>query len=106
MANRYKNNGILASIDPTIACTCPSQSKAVVVHSLFITNLNDASEIKVHIYVHTSIGDTFISKNVRIPVGSTLIIDKPLNLEPSDYVAIYTDIADAADVFVSYLEVY
>lgn len=107
MANRYRNAGIVASTSPTVICTCPPNSKAIVIHSLFITNLDDANEIKINVHVHRSVGDTttYISKNIRVPVGSTLIIDKPVNLEPNDSLYVTSDINSVTDVFASFLEV-
>lgn len=106
--NRYRNAGIVAGTSPTIICTCPPASKAIVIHSLFITNLDDANEIKINIYVHKTIGNTstYISKNIRVPVGSTLIIDKPVNLEPNDTLYVTADFNSITDVFASFLEVY
>jgi hypothetical protein len=105
--NNYKNAGIVAGTTPTLVCTCTPPQKAIVIHSLFLTNLDDINDIRINITVHKSIGNktVYISKNIKVPVGSTLIIDKVINLEPNDYVAVFASAANVTDVFASYLEV-
>lgn len=105
MATNYKNIGVSAATTPTTVCTCNTSQKALVVHSLFIANLDDTNEIRINITVFKSVGGktTFIAKNNKISGGSTLIIDKPINLLPNDYLSVSA--TASADVFASYLEV-
>ena len=62
--------------------------------------------------VTTDGGSTFyhIGKSLRVPVENTLILDKPINLEPSDILRVYADPnpdSSSVDVeaYVSILEI-
>lgn len=107
MANNFKNAGIIVSTPSTLLYTCPSNLKAAVIHALYLTNLNDVAEEKVILEIEDS-STTLKHKilyNVRIPVGSTLIIDKVINLESNDKVYITAAENNMIEAFASLVEV-
>lgn len=79
---------------------CPSSGVASsVLHGLFICNIQ-ATNIKVSVMAYNS----YVVYNVVVPPGSTLEFDKPINLSPSQTIAVTCDTAAGMNVFASVLE--
>ena len=65
---------------------------------------NKDISVKIVVYDDDAVKEWTIGQNIPIPVGSTLILDKPVNLEPSDEVRVKVDAANVGEVFASILE--
>ena len=112
MASTFKNQGATLGVtDSGSFYTAPSGTYAVI-HALYISNHESSSAISVHVKVTTDGGSTFyhVGKGLSVPANNTLVLDKPINLEPSDIIRIYADVlADSstptAEVVASILEV-
>ena len=114
MASTFKNAGMtVASVDDATAnlYSAPSATKAVI-HAVYISNKSSTNEANVDVKVTTDGGSTFyhIGKSLRVPVENTLILDKPINLEPNDILRIVAEVnADSSspdvEVYASILEI-
>ena len=83
-----------------------------VIHAVYISNNSTTNTGVVDIKATTDGGSTFyhVGKGLSVPANNTLVLDKPINLEPNDIIRIYADVlADSstptAEAFASILEV-
>ncbi len=112
MASTFKNQGAALGVtDSGSFYTAPGGTYAVI-HALYISNHETSEAISVNVKVTTDGGSTFyhVGKGLNVPANNTLVLDKPINLEPSDIIRIYADVlADSstptAEVVASILEV-
>ena len=85
--------------------TCPASSEAVV-HALFISNIDGTNEANVTIEVYDSSVTTLfkVGLNLPVPAQSTLVLDKPINLEENDYLKITASANGDIEAVASILE--
>ena len=112
MASTFKNQGATLGVADSGALYTAGSSTYAVIHALYISNHETSSAIKVNVKVTTDGGSTFyhVGKGLSVPANNTLVLDKPINLEPNDIIRVYCDVlADSstptAEVFASILEV-
>ena len=107
MASAFKNAG---QANPTTdgvganVYTAPSNGTAVL-HAVYISNKNPATQAVVDVSATVDGGTTFksIIKGCIIPQNNTFILDKPVNLEANDIIRVVSNVADT-DTFISVLE--
>lgn len=106
MANNFKNAGIAISNTRSTLYTCPANSQSVI-HALFISNINDTINASVDIEITIDGGTTYryIGKKLPLPPQSTLILEKPINLESNDVIALTSSSNGVLEVVASILEV-
>ena len=112
MASTFKNQGATLSAGAeTDFYTAPGGTYSVI-HALYITNKSSTNIGKCDVKVTTDGGSTFfhVGRSLDVDVNNTLILDKPINLEPSDILRVYADPnpdSSSVDVeaFVSILEI-
>lgn len=106
MANTFKNAGVQISTSRTTVYTCPSATQAVI-HALYISNVDGTNSVDVDIEVTVDGGSTYryIGKTIPVPADSTLVLDKPINLEASDILAITASAASDVEAVCSILEI-
>lgn len=85
--------------------TCPA-SKEAVIHALFISNVDGSTSATVTIEVYDSSATTTykIGLNLPVPAQSTLVLDKPINLETGDYVTLTAVVNGDLEAVASILE--
>ena len=112
MPSTFKNAGATLTTTDSGALYTASGSGQAVVHALYITNKSVANQAFVDVKVTTDGGSTFfhVGRSLDVDVNNTLILDKPINLEPSDILRVYADPnpdSSSVDVeaFASILEV-
>jgi hypothetical protein len=109
MANAFKNAGVaLTTTNRTTVYTCPtSPSTTAILHAIYISNVDGANSVDVTVEATIDGGTTYrkIGYLLPIPPNSTLILDKPVNLEGADILAVQASVANDVDVFCSVLEV-
>ena len=112
MPSTFKNAGATLTTDDSGALYTASGSGQAVVHALYITNKSVANQAFVDVKVTTDGGSTFyhVGKGLSVPANNTLVLDKPINLEPNDIIRVYCDVltdssTPTAEVFASILEV-
>lgn len=114
MASSFKNAGATLGIsdgDSAVIYTAGGSATAVI-HAIYISNHSSSNTMKVNIKVTTDGGSTyyFVGKSLEVDVENTLVLDKPINLESNDKIAIYCDphvdsSVPTAECFLSILEI-
>jgi hypothetical protein len=106
MANIFKNAGIEVLAARTTLYTCPVASTAVI-HALYLSNVDGTSPVDADIEITIDGGTTYryIGKTLAIPEDSTLILDKPINLESGDILAITASVANHLEAVAAILEI-
>lgn len=106
MANAFKNAGAEIGTTDTILYTCPA-GKTAVVHALFITNVDGTDPSMVDIKVTIDGGTTYrhIGKTIPVPQDTTFTLDKPINLEAGDKLALKASDAAFIEAFASVMEI-
>lgn len=106
MANSFKNAGISVGTTRTTLYQCPNGATSVI-HALYITNIGINANAAVDIEVTIDGGTTYkhIGKGTPIPLESTLTLEKPINLESGDIIALKASSVDSIEAFASILEI-
>jgi len=106
MANTFKNAGIEVLASRTTLYTCPVATTAVI-HALYLSNVDGTNHVDADIEITIDGGTTYryIGKSLAIPDNSTLILDKPINLEAGDILAITASAIDRLEAVISILEI-
>ena len=105
MANTFKNAGVAVGTSATTLYTAPASTTGII-HAIYISNVDGANDASVDItVVDNSSGNTFhIMKTVLVPADSTLVIEKPINLEAQDILQVKASTASDLEAFASVLE--
>ena len=105
MANTFKNAGVAIGDSATTIYTAPANTTGVI-HAVYISNIDGANNATVDITVtDSSAGTTFhIMKTVDVPADSTLVIEKPINLEAGDILKAIASATGDLEAFASILE--
>jgi len=63
----------------------PGGSKQAVVHSIYVSNIDGANSATVDIKARNTTSDAYryVAFEVPVPAGSTLVLDKPIDLSSS-----------------------
>jgi len=109
MANNFVNAGDTnISTSGDVIYTCGS-GKQCLVHALYLSNIDGTNAVDATVEVEIDINgeSTYvtIAKTVPIPADSTLILDKPLNLEAGDKLKITSSATGDLSAFASILEI-
>ena len=106
MANAFKNAGAAIGASRTDVYTCPAATEAVI-HALYLSNVDGATSVDATIEVYDSSGATYyhVGKTLPVPADSTLVFDKPLNLEVGDKLTVTASTASDLECFASILEI-
>jgi type III secretory pathway lipoprotein EscJ len=104
--NTFKNAGAAISTSRTPIYATPTATQTVI-HALYISNIDGVNDGSVTIEVTIDGGSTYrhIAKTVSVPANSTLILDKPINMEADDILALTASAAGDLEVFASILEI-
>jgi len=110
MANSFKNAGVaITSTARTTVYTCPTTVPitTTILHAIYISNVDGTNSVNVTVEATVDGGTTYrkIGYLLPVPPNSTLILDKPVNLEGADILAVTASAANDLDVFCSVLEV-
>tara|TARA_A100001391_G_scaffold53246_3_gene32455 strand:+ start:1877 stop:2200 length:324 start_codon:yes stop_codon:yes gene_type:complete len=105
MANTFKNAGVAVGTSATTLYTAPASTTGII-HAIYISNVDGTNDASVDItVVDNSSGNTFhIMKTVLVPADSTLVIEKPINLEAQDILQVKASTASDLEAFASVLE--
>ena len=106
MANTFKNAAVAIGNTNTTVYTCPASTSAVV-HAVYISNVDGTNDATVDVIVtDNSHGTNFhIMKTVDVPADSSLVIEKPINLEANDILICKASAAGDLEAFASVLEI-
>jgi hypothetical protein len=105
MANTFKNAGIEVLASRTTLYTCPASTTAVI-HALYISNVGIGStSVDIEITVDGGTTYRYIGKGLSVPEDSTLILDKPINLESADILAVTASSTASIEAVCAILEI-
>ena len=106
MANAFKNAGAAIGTSRTDVYTCPASTEAVV-HAVYLSNVDGSASVDATIEVYDNSTTTYyhVGKTIPVPADSTLVLDKPINLQASDKLTVTASAASDLECFISILEI-
>ncbi len=106
MANAFKNAGAAIGTSRTDVYTCPASTEAVV-HAVYLSNVDGSASVDATIEVYDNSVTTYyhVGKTIPVPADSTLVLDKPINLQASDKLTVTASAASDLECFISVLEI-
>lgn len=106
MANAFKNAGAAIAASRTDVYTCPASTEAVI-HAVYLSNVDGVSSVDATVEVYDSSAATYyhVGKTLPVPADSTLVLDKPINLNASDKLTVTASAASDLECFISVLEI-
>ena len=106
MANAFKNAGAAIGTSRTDVYTCPAATEAVV-HAVYLSNVDGVNSVDATVEVYDSSATAYyhIGKTLPVPADSTLVLDKPVNLQASDKLTVTASGASDLECFISVLEI-
>ena len=107
MASAFKNAAVnLSSTSRTDLYTTPSLTTSVV-HNLTITNVDGTNSANITIEFYDSSATTYykLAYLVPVPAGSTLIFDKPINLETGDKISLTASSSNTLSGYASVMQI-
>ena len=106
MANAFKNAGAAIGTSRTDVYTCPSSTEAVI-HAVYLSNVDGSASVDATIEVYDNSATTYyhVGKTIPVPADSTLVLDKPINLNASDKLTVTASAASDLECFISVLEI-
>ena len=105
MANTFKNAAKAVGNTNTTLYTCPAATTAVI-HAVFISNVDGTNDATIEVFVtdNSQGSDFHIMKTVNVPADSSLVIEKPINLEANDILKVKASATGDLEAFASVLE--
>ena len=107
MANTFINKSGAVGDSATTLYTVPGSTTGVV-HAIYVSNIHTTNDGTVDISVtDTSQSNTAfsIAKNLSVPQGSSVVFEKPINLEATDILKLTASAASTIEAFASILEI-
>lgn len=105
MANYFRNAGVQIGTTQTPLFTCPTASTCVI-HALYISNVGSGpANVDIEITIDGGTTYRYIGKGLSVPEDSTLILDKPINLEGDDILAVTANAVNSIEAVCAVLEI-
>lgn len=107
MASSFKNAAVvLTNTSRTDLYTTPAATTAVV-HNLTIANIDGVNSANITIEFYDASATTYfiLGKNTPVPGGSSLIFDKPINLETGDKISLTASAGNDLSAFASIMQI-
>ena len=97
----------IAASPGTAVYSGPGGSKQAVVHSIYVSNIDGTNSADVTITAKNLVGDTFrhVAKDVPVPAGSTLVLDKPIDLSFSGVIHMTASTSGDLETVLGILEI-
>jgi hypothetical protein len=103
LANSFKNAVSVVTTTVSVLYTSTGES---ILHGIFLANIIGTQVTgTVIFYDASSTTEYYILFNSPILPGSTLVFDKPINLETGDQIRLVASDADSISAFTSILEI-
>ena len=103
MANTFKNQGAAITTAGAIVYTAPAATQSVI-HSCYISNIDGTSSADISTkFILPS--DVSGAKTVPVPADSTLVLDKPIDLEATGDVFMTSSATGDLEVVMGILEI-
>lgn len=106
MANTFKGKGQVLAATATTIYTAPASTQSVV-HAIYLSNADGTSNINVTLefYDSSAAASYKVLYNVPVPAGSTIVLDKPINLEAGDRLDGIASVASKIEAVAAILEI-
>ena len=106
MANTFKNQGAALTTGGAAVYTAPAATQSII-HSCYISNIDGTNSADVSIKARATSGDTYyhVAKTIPVPADSTLVLDKPIDLEATGDVHMTTSANSDLEVVMGILEI-
>ena len=107
MANTFKSAASGSTTTIQTLYTCPAATSGVV-HAIYLSNVDGTNDATISVAVSGSANFTtrrFILKTVDVPADSTVVIEKPINLEAGDVLKAVASANGDLQAFASVLEI-
>tara|TARA_R110000824_G_scaffold126806_1_gene286448 strand:- start:215 stop:538 length:324 start_codon:yes stop_codon:yes gene_type:complete len=106
MANTFKNQGAAITTAGAIVYTAPAATQSVI-HSCYISNIDGTSSADISIKARATSGDNYyhVAKTVPVPADTTLVLDKPIDLEATGDVFMTSSATGDLEVVMGILEI-
>ena len=107
MANTFKSAASGSTTTIQTLYTCPVATSGVV-HAIYLSNIDGTNDATVDVSISGSANfddRRYILKTVDVPADSTLVIEKPINLEAGDILKAVASAAGDLQAFASVLEI-
>lgn len=106
MANTFKNQGAALTTGGGVVYTAPGATTAII-HSCYVSNIDGTNSADVTIKARATSGDTYyhVAKTVPVPADSTLVLDKPIDLEATGDVHMTASVDSDLEVVLGVLEI-
>jgi len=106
MANTFKNQGAALTTGGGVVYTAPGATQSII-HSCYISNIDGVNSADVSIKARATSGDTYyhVAKTIPVPADSTLVLDKPIDLEATGDVHMTASANSDLEVVMGILEI-
>ena len=106
MANTFTYQGAALSTGGGVVYTAPGATTSII-HSCYVSNIDGSASVDVDIKARATSGDTYyyLAKGVPVPAGSTLVLDKPIDLEATGDVHMTASANSDAEAVLGILEI-
>ena len=106
MANTFKNQGAALTTGGAVIYTAPAATTSII-HSCYVSNIDGTSSVDVDIKARATSGDTYyhVAKTVPVPAGSTLVLDKPIDLEATGDIHMTASVISDAEGVLGIVEI-
>ena len=106
MANTFKNQGAALTTGGAAVYTAPAATTSIL-HSVYISNIDGTNAANVDIKARASSGDKYyyVGKALQVPAGSSLVLDKPIDLEATGDVHMTASANSDLETVIGILEI-
>ena len=106
MAHTFKNQGAALTTGGGVVYTAPGATTSIV-HSCYVSNIDGSNSVDVDIKARATSGDTYyyVAKAIPVPAGSTLVLDKPIDLEATGDIHMTASANSDAETVLGILEI-
>ena len=107
MANTFKSAASGSTTTIQTLYTCPAATSGVV-HAVYLSNIDGTNDATVNLSISGSanfVTRRYILKTIDVPADSTVVIEKPINLEAGDILKAVASAAGDLQAFASVLEI-
>ena len=96
---------VVPEADGVVGGRTRTTNSTAIINTAMISNTDGEQNVLVNITIFDGTNTTIIGQNIPIPAGATLVLDKPITLEPLDRFRVFTAHSNDVSVHCSVIEV-